>query len=290
MDPRDRRWGVLIGLYLVVGLAGAVYLVGSTQLGADLDTYHRAAHDLWVLGDPYATASQVPADYVYRYPPLLAMVIPVLGWPPLWYAILAVATAVPIWIGWRVAGLPGLLPAALLIGPWGQQLLNGNAQAIVVALLALVPLHRRTGALGLALATMIKLHPLLGTAWYVGRRDWQALRWYAGGLVVLAVVQLPWAGDFLHFYLANPAATDTMRGMSLLAIGVIPWILGIVVVGAAALLGAHSRWGWGLSILLQLVALPRVLLVNLALLLAAPITPRGDGRAARPTAPARTGP
>ena len=68
------------------------------------------------------------------------MVIPVLGWPPLWYALLAVATAATIWLWYRTAGLAGLLVPALLVGAWGQQLLNGNSQAIVVWLLAITPL------------------------------------------------------------------------------------------------------------------------------------------------------
>ncbi len=284
MSRIDRRWAVLIGLYLAFGLAGAVYLWGTTQAGADLATYQRAGHDLWVLGDPYATAAQVPQDYVYRYPPLLAMVIPLLGWPPLWFAIIAVCTAIPIWLAYRQLGPPGLLPAALLAGAWAQQLINGNAQAIVVTLLALVPLHRRAGAIGLAVATMLKLHPVLAVVWYVGRRDWQALGWFAGACAVLAVVQLPWLGDFVHFYTSNPVATQAIPGMSLRALGFVPWVLGIVVVVGLALALARTRWGWVLAILLQLVALPRVLLVNLALLLASPL-PRGAAADRRDGAP-----
>ena len=265
---------MLICLYLAFGIAGAVYLWGTTQAGADLATYQRAGHDLWTTGDPYATAGAVPADYAYRYPPLLAMVIPVLGWPPLWFAIIAICTAVPIWLGYRQAGLPGLLPPALLVGAWGQQLLNGNAQAIVVTLLALVPLHRRAGAVGLALATMLKLHPALAIAWYAGRRDWRALWWFAASCGLLLVVQLPWLGDFVRFYLHDTAAVDTIAGMSLRALGPVVWLAGVVIVGIVAVLAARGRWGWLLAILLQLVALPGVLLVNLALLLAAPLPSR----------------
>lgn len=279
MTRVDRRWAVLIGLYLLLGIAGAVYLWGTTVVGADLATYQRAGHDLWTLGDPYAGAAGAGEEFVYRYPPLLAMLIPVLGWPPLWFSITAVCTAIPIWLAYRQAGLPGLLPAALLVGPWAQQLLNGNAQAIVVTLLAVVPLHRRAGAVGLALATMLKLHPALAIAWYVGRRDWQALGWFAGAIAGLLLIQAPWLGSFIRFYTSSPAATSTIPGMSLRALGVVPWLVGTVVVGAAALLFARGRWGWLLAILLQLVALPRVLLVNLALLLAAPLPrPPSAGR------------
>ena len=95
----NRRWAFLVALYLLFGILGAVYLWGSTAPGADHATYVRAADALWSTGDPYADAAAYPEDYRYRYPPLLAMVFPVLGWPPLWYGLLAVATAVPIYVG-----------------------------------------------------------------------------------------------------------------------------------------------------------------------------------------------
>ena len=85
----------------------------------------------------------VPEDYRYRYPPLLAMVIPTR--PPLWFTIIGVATVVlEAWVAYRVSGPSGLLPVAPLVGAWGQQLINGNVQAVVVALLAITPF---TGAL-----------------------------------------------------------------------------------------------------------------------------------------------
>jgi hypothetical protein len=286
----NTRWTILIGLYLAFGLLGALYLVDTTAVGADLATYQRAGDALWSTGDPYAAATSVPEDYRYRYPPLLAMIIPVLGWPPLWFVLIGLATAVPIYVAFRVAGPAGLLPPALLIGAWGQQLLNGNAQAIVIALLAVVPLWRRAGAVGLAVATMLKLHPVLAIVWYVGRRDWRALAWFAGAMAVLLAIQLPWLPAMATFYLDDPTATETIPGMSLRALGLVPWITGTVVVGIAAVSFARTRYGWLLATLFQLVALPRVLLVNLALLLAAPLPRREEESAisSMPTPAART--
>jgi hypothetical protein len=277
------RWGALVGLYLFFGLLGAWYLADTTSTGADLATYQRAGEALWTTGNPYAANADVPEDYRYRYPPLLAMVIPVLGWPPLWYTFIALATVVPMVVGYRVSGPAGLLPAALLIGAWGQQLLNGNVQAFVVALLAIVPLTRGAGAIGLALATMLKIHPALAVVWYVGRGEWRLLGWYAAALAVLTLVQLPWLPEMIAFYLTDPVATETIPGMSLRALGVVPWVLGTVAVGVAALWFARTRYGWLLATVLQLVALPRVLLVNLALLLAAPLPRReAQGSPERP--------
>jgi hypothetical protein len=282
----NSRWAILVALYLVLGVLGAIYLWGSTSAGADHATYARAADALWAGRDPYLETASLPEDYRYRYPPLLAMVFPVVGWAPLWFGLIALATAVPILVGWRQAGPAGLLPAALLVGAWGQQLLNGNAQAFVVALLAIVPLSGVGGAIGLALATMLKLHPALAVVWYAGRGEWRLLGWYAGALVALTVIQAPWLDEFVSFYLESPAATQTIPGMSVRVLGTVPWLVITAAVGVAALVWARSRYGWLLATLLQLVALPRVLLVNLALLLAAPL-PRRDATAARPGSAAR---
>ena len=275
----NARWAVLVAIYLILGLAGAWYLADTTSVGADLATYQRAGEALWTTGDPYAANADLPEDYLYRYPPLLAIVIPVLGWPPLWYTLIAIATLVPIVVCYRVSGPAGLLPVALLVGAWGQQLLNGNAQAFVVALLAIVPLTRGTGAIGLAVATMLKLHPALAVVWYIGRAEWRLLGWYAAAMGVLTLIQLPWIPEMIEFYVTDPVATETIPGMSVRSIGVLPWALGTAAVGIAALWFARTRYGWLLATVVQLVALPRVLLVNLALLLAAPL-PRREPRQA----------
>jgi hypothetical protein len=270
-------WAVLIGLYLALGIAGAVYLAPTTVIGQDLATYQRAGELLWSGDNPYSGQSDLGQESQYRYPPLLAMVVPVLGWPPLWYALLVVATAATIWLWYRTAGLPGLLVPALLVGAWGQQLLNGNSQAIVVWLLAITPLTTRYGPPALALATMLKIHPVIGLVWFAGRRDWRAIGLYAAFCAVLLLVQLPWLGDFIDYYLNDPAAAEAIPGMSLRAIHPVVWVVGFVVVLALAWRYAGTRYGWLLATVVQLVALPRVLLVNLALLLAAPLPPRrGD--------------
>ena len=280
VPTRRLEWAILLALYVGLGLAGIVFLGPSTAPGADLTTYQRAAADWLATGDPYRSAPLHEHDFQYRYPPLLAMLMPLLGWPPLWFALMGLATGVPIWLAYRDAGFRGFLLPILLAGPWTQQLLNGNVQPAVVALLALVPRFRRAGAIGLAVATMLKFHPALGVVWYLGRRDWQALRWYAGTLVVLALIQAPWLGSFVDYYLTDPAATAVNSGMSLRSLGMVPWVVAVAVLAAVAYRAADSRYGWMLAVVLQLAALPRVLLVNLALLLAAPLR----RSASRPTA------
>jgi hypothetical protein len=298
-------WGALIGLYLALGVAGALYLAPTTVIGQDLATYQRAGDLLWSGQNPYSGQSELGQENQYRYPPLLAMVIPILGWPPLWFGILAVATAATIWLWYRNAGLAGLLVPALLVGAWGQQLLNGNSQAIVVWLLAITsllavrPTTTRGSALvapaALAVATMLKIHPVIGLVWFAGRRDWRAIGLYGLACGVLLLVQLPWLGDFIDYYLNDPAAAETIPGMSLRAIHPAVWVVGFLVVLVLAWRYAETRYGWLLATVAQLVALPRVLLVNLALLLAAPLPARrpqpqpepGSATSSRP-APAAT--
>ncbi|HEX6139639.1 MAG TPA: glycosyltransferase 87 family protein, partial [Candidatus Limnocylindria bacterium] len=178
----------------------------------------------------------------------------------------------------RTAGPAYLLPVVVLGGAWGQVLLNGNVQPALMLLLALVPVSRRGGAVALAVATMIKLHPVLGALWYLARRDWTALRWYVGAAAVLLLVQAPWLGSFARFYLSDELASPFGQlGFGLRAIHPVLWVAGTLLVAIAAIRWADTRAGWLLNIGLQLVALPRVLLVNLALVLAAPLahpTPR----------------
>ena len=76
--------------------------------------------------------------------------------------------------------------------------------------------------------------------------------------------------------------------MSLRAIHPAVWVVGIVVMLVLAWRYAETRYGWLLNIVAQLVALPRVLLVNLALLLAAPLPPRQPSAQTASDAPATT--
>ena len=274
MQRSSLGWVILVGLYLALGIAGALYLAPTTIIGLDLETYQRAGDLLWAGNDPYSGQTGLGQEYQYRYPPLLALVIPVLGWPPLWFGLLALATAATIWLWYRTAGLRGLLVPALLIGAWGQQLLNGNAQALVVYLLAITPLFARVGPAALALATMLKLHPVIGLVWFAGRRDWRAIVIYTVASVVLLVPQLPWLDEFVRYFLNDPGAVETIPGMSLRAVHPVLWLVAIVIVLVVAWRYAGTRYGWMLATVAQLIALPRVLLVNLALLLAAPLPPR----------------
>ena len=282
MSVRRVVWATMILLYGLIGLLGVGLLAPNTFVGADLAVFQQAGSDLLEHGNPYASNASAHYNFQYRYPPLLAMVMPILGWPPLWYVLLFASTATVFYFWYRDAGWFSLLPIVMLAGPWGQPLLNGNVQPILMLLLALVPQFRRVGAASLAVATMLKLHPALGTLWYVGRRDWRGLGWYAAAMLVLVFIQLPWLGQFLDYYATDSDAPITLyRGWGLRLAGDVAWIIGSVITGILAWRFAASRYGWMLNIVFQLAALPRLLPTNLALLLSAPLPSRRSARQSR---------
>lgn len=268
-------WATMVALYSLLGLVGVLVLAPNTFVGADLAVFQQAGRDLLTEGNPYAANATAHYNFQYRYPPLLAMLIPVLGFPPIWYGLLAASTATVFYFWYRDAGWHGLLPIVMLAGPWGQPLLNGNVQPILMLLLALVPRFQRVGAVALAAGTMLKLHPALGTVWYVGRRDWRGLGWYLAAIGVLLLIQAPWLGLFVEYYASDADASITLyRGWGLRLAGDVAWIAGSVVTGVLAWRFAATRYGWMLNIVFQLAALPRLLPTNLALLLAAPLPSR----------------
>jgi hypothetical protein len=275
MRVRHLVLAVMLVFYGLFGLLGVAVLAPNTFIGADLETFQRAGDSLWSQGDPYAANAGQGYNFQYRYPPLLAMLMPILGWPPLWYALMVGSTLLVFYYWWKDAGWFGLLPITMLGGTWAQPLLNGNVQPALMALLAVVPRYRRAGAVALAAATMLKLHPVLGIVWYVGRRDWTALRWYVGAMAALGVVQLPWADDFVRYYLTDPDASPTeYAGWGLRLAGDVAWLIGAAVTGVLAYRFATTRYGWMLNIVFQLAALPRLIPTNLALLLSAPLPSR----------------
>ena len=273
---------VVLLAYGVLALLLLGFMAPGTFIGADLAVYQHAGNDLLRYGDPYANAANAPYVFQYRYPPLLAMLMPLLGWPPLWYSLMVAATGATFLIGLRIAGPAYLLPVIVLGGTWAQVLLNGNVQPVLMLLLALVPLRRRAGAVGLAVATMLKLHPVLGLVWYASRRDWTAIRWYLGATVVLLIIQAPWMGQFLTYYLQEEVASPFgQMGIGLRAIHPVVWLTATALLMLIAWRWADTRFGWLLNVGLQLVALPRVLASNLALVLAAPIPSRAAQRRAQ---------
>lgn len=270
--------GVLVRVAVVaVVTAVAIWLVWllipSTAPAADLRTYQAGTESFYETGDPYAVNAERGLEEQYRYPPLLAMVLPALEWA--WFPLLALAWTFVFWIRWREAGPWGLLLPLGVIGLWGQLLIAGNAEAFVVAGLIVVPLHRRTGALGAAVATWLKIYPAAVVLFYIARRDWQALRWYAASVAVLGLIQLPWLDDYARYAMSDGAAVPA--GMSPRFLGPAAWGFATVVMASHVFVHArHASKAWAFTVGTMLMAIPRIIVPTLALVLAHPklLTPR----------------
>ena len=78
----------------------------------------------------------------------------------------------------------------------------------------------------------------------------------------------------VDFYLNDPVATTTIPGHVPAGIGSDPWVVGTIAFGIAALRFATRATAGCSRRSSSSAALPRILLVNLALLLAAPLPRR----------------
>ena len=286
-------WIAMVTLYVGFGVLGLTFLAPNTFPGADHATYQRAADALWNQGNPYLGSVGLGYNYQFRYPPLLAELWPVIGWAPIWWFLLAAGTAVTFYFWYVDAGWLGLLPIIMLAGAWGQPLVNGNVQPILMGLLVIVPRFERIGPVALALGTMTKLHPVLGVVWYAGRRDWRGLAWYAGAMAALVAIQLPWMGQFIDYYLNDPNSSPVAyEGWGIRLFGDVPWIVVTAILALLSFRYARARLGWLVNLIFQLEALPRLLPTNLALLLSSPLKSRkpvaapAAGQAAAPITPA----
>jgi hypothetical protein len=237
--------------------------------GVDLHTYQNAHVALASKGNPYALNPEQRAfEDHYRYPPLLALLVPP---AVVWYPLLVFASALPFWLGWRQSGLIGIMIPLLLLGCTIENLGHGNAQALVVAALCLVPVTRRGGAIAVAYASWLKLYPALVIFWYLGRRDWEALRWFGGAWLILGLMQLPWLGDFIAYATSSQDAIPAEASLRDLGLGV--WIGVCVALALLTIRQADHQLGWILALLLQIASLPRVNINSLTNLIPACITP-----------------
>jgi glycosyl transferase family 87 len=262
----------IFALALLGGLLGIamLYLHLVSDPLADLHAYYDAGARLNAglpLYDQPATTNEAA---FYRYPPLLAI-----AFRPL--ATLPFAAAAAIWeaivVGSLVATIVRLglsRPATwaalgLLAVPTAWAVAIGQAQVVVTALMAF-------GAPGaIALATQLKVLPLLAAVYWIGRRDRMALTRLGIWLVALTLVQLileP-AGSIAFVQTLGPDQLGAVRNISPFVISPILWAAMVVAGTAVAIRLAPTRWGWPAAVTLSVLASPRLLVYMLTTLLAA---------------------
>ncbi|HEV7810298.1 MAG TPA: glycosyltransferase 87 family protein [Candidatus Limnocylindrales bacterium] len=268
--PRIRlvlRLAMLVGLGL--GIETAVLHLLMDPL-ADVHAYYDAGARLNAGQPLYDQPAGVDEAAFYRYPPLLAILFRPLALLPfavaatIWMAAIALMLAATlIRIDIR-RPIPLFVVCALAL-PIGWSVVIGQAQVAVTLLLAL-------GApWSVALATNLKLFPVLVAVWWLGRRRWRALGELLVWLVVLGAVQLVLEPAGTIAYPSFLRLDQVGNVVSLSPYAVAPWLWAVlVVVGVAlALWAAPRRWGWAAAVALSVLASPRLLLYQISSLVAA---------------------
>lgn len=237
---------------------------------ADARAYYDAARRLNEGQPLYAAQGGPTTPTFYFYPPLLAIVLRPLALLPFHvFALLweSVVVAAFIALVRRLGVLRGDTWIALgLLGvPIGWALAIAQAQVPMVLLLAIGQ------PWSIALATNLKIFPVLVVVWWFGRRQFGAIAALVAWLVVLALAQwlIEPSGSVAFFSAVGLDQTEGVRNLSPYAIS--PWLwAGLGAVGAIATLYlAPSRWGWPAAVALATLASPRLLLYMLMGLLAA---------------------
>ncbi len=165
------------------------------QYGNDFTVFYAAARQVWLTGNPYDIPIRAATPYLY--PPLFAQLLTPLAWLPLPVAAFLWAAGNVLAVGWLWRLVQRVLPPTpdrnLMYAGWwlalGPVLLGnfllGQVNLWIAALVtfALLADTRRqqaaTGGLALAAAVSVKLSPALLIPYFVGRRAWRLLVWWA---------------------------------------------------------------------------------------------------------------
>ena len=186
-------WGFGIGVLCWLSAARS----GTTpeRYGNDFTVFYAAARQVWLTGNPYEIPIRAATPYLY--PPLFAQLLTPLAWLSLPVAAFLWAVGNILAVGWLWRLVQPVLPATpdqnlphagwwLVLGPvlLGNFLL-GQVNLWIAALVTfalLADAQRQcaaTGGLALAAAVSVKISPVLLIPYFVGRRAWRLLAWWA---------------------------------------------------------------------------------------------------------------
>jgi hypothetical protein len=275
--PRGRAVRLALFAFAVLGLlAGADIFIAhvTTDPLSDVRAYYDAGSRLNAGLALYPAGADTNAPEFYRYPPLLAIVF-----RPL--ALLPYGLAAAIWEGlvigafafslWRLGNRSSTwLALGLLALPIGWALAVGQAQLVVTALLVV------GSPWAVALATHIKLFPLLVGVYWLGRRDWGSVLRLLAWTIVIAVIQfvLEPAGSIAFLGFPNLAQVGDVHNFSPYAASPLLWAVAVVAGILITLRLAPGRWGWAAAIALSVLVTPRLLTYQLSSLMVALKPPR----------------
>jgi hypothetical protein len=271
---RDHGLRLLIFTLAVVGgLAGLwvlwMHIVGDPL--ADVQAYYGAARRLNQGLPLYPAGADPNSNDLYRYPPLLAVVLRPLAVLPYYAFALAweliVVGTFLLTIRQLGAGLRVYAAIGILGVPIGWALGVGQAHIPLTLLLAIGQ------PWSIALAANVKLFPALIALWWIGRRDYESFIAFLGWMLVLAIVQLVLEPTGTLRFARGEVGLDLIGSVRNISPYVwaspVVWAA-IVLVGALVTVAlARTRWGWAAAVALGTLASPRLLVYMLTGLLAA---------------------
>jgi hypothetical protein len=279
--PNVRR--VLVAAAVLGALLGVETLILhlTTDPLADVHAYYDAGARLNAGQPLYVQPAGTDDAAFYRYPPLLAIAfrplamlpfpVAALAWEALLVALFA-ATIVRLGVNrrtWLVLGMLAL--------PTIWSLVIGQAQVAVTLLMVL------GNPWALALATNLKILPVLAAVWWVGRRDVRSLALFGAWLVGLGLIQLvlePSGTLAFPGFLGLDQVGD-VNNRSIYAVSPLLWAALVGAGIAVAWRLAPSRFGWPAAVALSVLATPRLLIYQLSTLVAGlrpPDNPRERGK------------
>jgi Glycosyltransferase family 87 len=274
--PR-RIWYVLVAAAWLGALIGFDTLRVHLQLDplADVHAYYDAGARLNAGQPLYEQPAGTNDAGFYRYPPLLAIIFRPLALLPfhqaalIWEAFLVALLILTI-VRLGVRDRWTWLVLGWLAAPTAWSLAVGQAQVAVTFLLAL-------GApWAVALATNLKVLPVLVAIYWVGRRDWRSLGRFVVAMAVLLVVSfaLEPAGTTAYLSFIRIDQVGAVRNLSPYESSPVIWLVAVVAMTIVALRFARGRAGWSLAVAFSVLANPRLLMYMLSTLAAGKAGPR----------------
>jgi hypothetical protein len=180
-----------------------------------------------------------------------------------WGLIMVAFTLIGLGILWPRVGPGGvflLLPVLLVWLPVPSALAWANVNAMVFCLLAIAWRFPRSAGWAIGIAAAVKLVPILGVAWLIGKRDWRGAGIAVGILLAATAIIVVWKGpstlsDFVVLRLneVTPLAARP-RWNPIELLNMPDWIAFVLAAGIAAV--AIVRASLSLSIIAMIVSSP----------------------------------
>jgi hypothetical protein len=247
------------------------YLAAGERLNAGHPLYALSPGDRpVVIAPPYWTV------------PLLAPPPIAVFWRPL--ALLGE----PSMLLWGLAGLVGVAASSLFLARRGALLIvailaielwlvvfSGNATSLVLPMLiGAWEMRDRPWIVGsfVAVATSVKVLPVLLILWLVATGRWRAVAATATVGLAIVVVSVIGAGpsSFADWFAAAATAAPSPASVAT-RFGVAPWVVAAVLAIPIVLLGRRDRWCFGAAIVATTFATPAFYFSAWALLAALPL-------------------